>query len=790
MEFTGERYVPNLDWPEISYEHWHRYLFASQFVAGKKVLDIACGEGYGASLLAATARTVVGVDLEPETIEHAANTYRRPNLEFRCGSADAIPVEGEAVFDVVVSFETIEHLDADAQVMFGREMKRLLNPSGIVIVSTPNKQVYSDDHQYENPFHLHELYGDEFLDFLKGLFSSVHLLGQRAYPGSCVWPLDGALRQVTEYQLAFTDEGFAPVSDDQKAAYYLLAVCSDADIETPSGSILLDLSERATTVRSHQLEAKEREVQELRGLQAEQEDQTAADCYQRIVGRIRRLVRTVVPAGETVMVVSKGDEALLQLGKHRAWHFPQAENGDYAGHYPESAGAAIIHMEALRAKGAAYLVFPTPAFWWFEHYAGLKQHLERKHRRVLHHDETCAIYDLHAATADGNANPQATLDHVIAEYQQRFDAAPAILDWNTGLNLAATFPEYAIFSPPTADPVLPYLDDTVDIVVAPANAVAEAHRVARAAVVTSTSTADADPASVVTTDWKLAAPAVPLPTTSIIIPSYNSIGYTETCLTALGATLPPEFDGEIIVVDDASTDDTPEVLRRLAKRDHRLRVIRNRENLGFIGTCNRGAKAAAGEFLVFLNNDTVPVDGWLQALLRTFHDYPDAGAVGGKLVYPDGRLQEAGAVIFRDGSGANFGKWSPDPDAPLFNHVREVDYCSGALLATKRALFFDIGGFDTRYRPAYYEDTDFCFSVRAAGYRVYYQPESVVIHFEGAVHGTDVSTGVKRYQAVNRDKFVAKWRDVLDQQLPPPSRFDLATWHALATHGRATEIGR
>jgi O-antigen biosynthesis protein len=208
--------------------------------------------------------------------------------------------------------------------------------------------------------------------------------------------------------------------------------------------------------------------------------------------------------------------------------------------------------------------------------------------------------------------------------------------------------------------------------------------------------------------------------------------------------------------------------------------LRNPKNAGFVASCNRGASAATGEIIIFLNNDTLPLPGWLTSLLQTFRDHPDAGAVGGKLVFPDGRLQEAGGVIFADGSGANFGRGDHEVDAPLYNYVREVDYCSGALLATRRSLFEEIGGFDTRYCPAYYEDADYCFAVREKGSRVYYQPDSTIIHLEGATSGTDLSSGVKQYQVVNQAKFVEKWGHMLKRQRPRPGRYTHETWYALA----------
>ena len=365
------------------------------------------------------------------------------------------------------------------------------------------------------------------------------------------------------------------------------------------------------------------------------------------------------------------------------------------------------------------------------------------------------------------------LRNVVAEFEERLDRAPSILDWDSGLNLHSLLPNLPVCSPiPSPDANrLPYLDHTIDIVAIPASAlgrIEEARRVAAAAIVRG-----------VEIEWKSESAVAAWPETSIIIPVFNNVRYTEQCLTEIGRTLPHNFRGEIIVVDDASTDDTPAVLKRWAERDPRIKVIRNSQNSGFGRTCNRGAEAASGEILVFLNNDTLPLPGWLPPLLRLLRDKPDAGAVGGKLVYPDGRLQEAGGIIFSDGSGLNFGK-NEDADDPVYNFVREVDYCSGALLATRRTLFLELGGFDLRFEPAYYEDTDYCFSLRRHGYRVYYQPESAIVHFEGATSGTNLQAGVKRYQTVNQAKFVDKWREVLQRQPDRLSRYDFGVRYALS----------
>lgn len=255
-------------------------------------------------------------------------------------------------------------------------------------------------------------------------------------------------------------------------------------------------------------------------------------------------------------------------------------------------------------------------------------------------------------------------------------------------------------------------------------------------------------------------PTSDAPVASIVIPVYGQLAHTLGCLRALAAH-PPVAPFEVIVVDDGSPDDTGDVLPRIGG----LRYHRRARNGGFIAACNDGAALARGEFLVFLNNDTVPQPGWLDALLATFATHPDAGVVGAQLLYPDGRLQEAGGVVFADGSGWNYGRFERPAD-PRFNYLRDVDYASGAAIAIPRALFDQVGCFASRYAPAYYEDTDLAFAVRAAGRRVLYQPAARVVHDEGATAGTDTGSGTKAYQVRNRALFAEHWRDALGAQLP------------------------
>ena len=260
----------------------------------------------------------------------------------------------------------------------------------------------------------------------------------------------------------------------------------------------------------------------------------------------------------------------------------------------------------------------------------------------------------------------------------------------------------------------------------------------------------------------LALPEHRNPVVSIIIPVHNQWEYTYGCVKAI-IEHTQRIPYEIIIADDVSTDETRELTRYVKN----VVWVRNAKQLGFTLNCNNAARQAKGEYLLLLNNDTTVRAEWLDAMLETMRKDDKVGLVGAKLVYPNGKLQEAGGIIWSDASGRNYGK-QEDPENPEYNYVKEVDYCSGACILLRTSLWNALGGFDPRFAPAYYEDPDLAFRIRQLGYKVVYQPKALVVHFEGISHGTNEQEGLKSYQVTNREKFREKWQHVLRRDHLPP----------------------
>jgi GT2 family glycosyltransferase len=498
--------------------------------------------------------------------------------------------------------------------------------------------------------------------------------------------------------------------------------------------------------------------------------------YQHLIRAVLDAVSTVVPAGCTVLVVSKGDDELLRLEGRQAWYFPRAENGAYAGYYPANSTAAIAHLEASRVRGADCILFPATSFWWLERYSGFAQHL-RRHYRALHQDEMSILFNLHERPESWRASALTDFEEVLAEFEDQFEHSAAVLDWNTGLELAACYPQHTVFSPPSPDPILPYLDGSIDLVALPAThstAAPEARRVARAAVLQFDECVAKDQNTLpLRVDWKTHDCRAAGRAASIIVHCPDGALSPDACWGRLRETLPRRSAWEVLLVDDRTTGD-------MLPPDSQLRVLRNPQPVGWATSCNRAATEAEGEILIFLASGALPLLGWYRPLVRLLRTSSDTGAVGGKVLYPDGRLLGAGGVLFADGSMADLGQGDYDGELPLYSYVRPIDCPSPGLFATTRRFFRTCGGFAGLFESYAIEVVDYCLHVRAHGARVRYQPECVVVWCGASPPRAD---GVE----TDRARLVEKWHTCLQLQPPRPDDWDATTWRTLATASEPDE---
>lgn len=234
MDFTGERLMPFIQ-GQIAIEHLHRYALTYNFIAGKDVLDIASGEGYGSSLMASVAKSITGVDIDPEAVKHASETYRKPNLRYLHGSATQIPI-ASATMDVVVSFETIEHLNEHQLMM--EEIKRVLRPDGLVIISSPDKKFYTEQQSHYNDYHCKELYFEEFEKLIRSNFSSTRFYFQGFAIASIIYSNENktTLKQYSG--------NYDSVKCDSQVNYlYNLAICSNGESQLEMDNSLFNSKE-------------------------------------------------------------------------------------------------------------------------------------------------------------------------------------------------------------------------------------------------------------------------------------------------------------------------------------------------------------------------------------------------------------------------------------------------------------------------------------------------------------------------------------------------------------------
>ncbi len=261
-------------------------------------------------------------------------------------------------------------------------------------------------------------------------------------------------------------------------------------------------------------------------------------------------------------------------------------------------------------------------------------------------------------------------------------------------------------------------------------------------------------------DAVLELPSTSEPQVSIILVLHNQAELTFACLSSIAECLRGgRVSAEIVIVDNDSADRTRELLSRVTGAN----VHESGENLHYLRAVNKAAGVATGRMILLLNNDAQLFPGSLEAAVRALDASADIGAVGGRIILPDGTLQEAGSIIWSDGTCLGFAR-GRSPDDPEVMFARDVDYCSGAFLLTPRSVFERLNGFDDRYAPAYYEETDYCVRLQKAGLRIVYHPDVVVLHLE---FGSSASSrDAFALQQRNHAVFLARHQRWLETRLP------------------------
>mgnify|MGYP005786168177 CR=1 FL=1 len=755
--YTGERFVPGIEDEMLTVEHMQRYRSVVELVKGKRVLDAACGEGYGSRILADSASTVVGLDISEEAIKRAQENYGdRENLSYCVGSIASLPFENSSL-DAIISFETIEHVDEEMQNAFLKEARRVLKTNGIFIISTPNKKIYSDLHNYHNEFHVKEFYVDEFIRFLKQSFLNVKLFDQYFEVASVIdGQVDSGSAQKALYYRSEQYEGegkyvIALASDGPVDAFEIRSILIGKNANYLNGidRILTlqheeeernqhikfldgEIAERDANIRKFQ---KELEVEKAKYIEIREEYSSYRKSIDKRVEKLfSMLEEDIGNKNERIAELKKKIESLQnslikQGQKYRDLEdrFVECMRLRKKAEEGNADRMEVLETEIRNKDAHIQQLLETEREYEREKKTRLYR-LNQKIRKICgffipaNSRREFLLYVLmqcfrHPKLMLKMINPTRVKNYLLVSRKEGMNAV-----WEN-YRLTEEYEQNKLNSVPKA--IVKDIEQEEKAI--------EEYPI-------------------------LKFRQTEKPLVSIVIPVYNQFSYTYECLRSIQENT-GEIDYEIIIGDDCSDDNT----RYIGKVVEGIRIITNEENLRFLRNCNHAAAYARGEYILFLNNDTQVQKDWLRTLVDLIESDTKIGMVGSKLLYPDGFLQEAGGIIWKDGSGWNYGN-RQNPNNSEFCYVREVDYISGAAIMIRKNLWEEIGGFDERYVPAYCEDSDLAFEVRKHGYKVMYQPKSEVIHFEGISNGTDLSAGQKQYQVENQKKFYEKWKDVLEKE--------------------------
>lgn len=813
LEWTGERLTSGAG-GEVEVEHLHRYLLARELCRGLEVMDIASGEGYGSSLLAQTAKRVRGVELSARTVEHAQREYATANLGFEVGDARTLPA-ADASLDVVVSFETLEHFYEHE--LFFAEVRRVLRPSGFLLVSTPDLNVYSPASAVPNPYHVRELTYQEFDAALRSNFPEVAILGQRMLAGSVIGNTRAGHHDLVTFERR--DSTCYESSQGVSRAKYLIGVASmqalpafatSVYVESSSVEKLFNAAEETALLRTDNQEVRAELVR-------------AADYV--------RKVEADAGATQTALEEAQGHCASIeaQLDAMRLAVVPTPTHSDQQ----FASQVAALHglqdhchsiERSIREKDAAIGVLKRHAgereaefnrqFQQASTEAGAALAAAESAAATVHAADTQALHlaadalhgvsdQLHAVSdrlqgvlasrSWRSTRPLRALSErfprVRAFASQQFATHPRLRRWVRGGAKVAWWTATLQLGEKLASRKM-RIDASaaaaaaaaaVPLTLASNDADAEAFEEdlpaghiaceieARTELALSPKQLAVEEASYVLEAFLDSGEHLSLqsdsePVISVLIIAWNSAYFTLKCLRALDAEMrrPDAPPFEVIVFDNASTDRTAELL---AVADG-VRVINSATNVGFLLGCNEGAVHARGEALLLLNSDAFVRPDALRCALEALRCGPDVGAVGGRLVLTDGFLQEAGSIVWSDASTFGYCRNMPaESGEAMFR--REVDYCSGAFLLTPLTTWRALGGFDVSFAPAYYEEVDYCLRLRDQGLSVLYEPRACVDHYE---FGSERKNGDAELQSIiNQKKLRAKHAARIRASCLPPA---------------------
>ncbi|MBZ4687982.1 MAG: glycosyltransferase [Clostridiales bacterium] len=840
MKFTGERFIPGISVSdELAIEHYQRYYSIINAAKDKIIVDAGTGEGYGAYILAGYAKKVYGIDISKEAVVHAKNRYKKENLEFVESSIENLPFEDNSV-DVVVSFETIEHVDENIQRKFLEEVKRVLKDDGLLIISTPDKEIYTDKVNYKNEFHKKEFYEYEFYNFLSRYFDNIDIYYQRFQAASIIYGPNSLSLDILSIE-----------SDRQKFyGKYIIAICSNEKIkEINIGSAILDNNERYESKIERILEL-QKEVEEKNNhifnllKEIEKKDNIISDQNKRIKElsdwgngldkdlkrkedlikeknhRIEELSRWGKNLDEKLKIkIGVIEEKNQRIEELSSWGKELNEELVRNAELIKEKDIRIAELSSLCDKLDEEIKIKAGIIeeknQEIQELSSLNEKLdeELQVKTKTIQEKNLKLEEMY--NLDENLDQKVKIkDEEIKKINENFEKAKQKIiqlqeELNTkeekisnlkvhneqllekerhlqnilnsdGWKVLLKYYKFRDFIFPKKSKRKLMAKILFKLIKNPKQVIKNINEQnvkkffyylktegserteSRLEAYLEKFNNTQEKSSIQIVDQieskhKIIFEKSENPLVSIIIPVYNQWEYTYSCLKSIYENT-NDISYEIIIADDVSTDETVNINKYIEN----VNVIRNTENKGFLLNCNNAAKYAKGKYIHFLNNDTNVQKDWLKYLVDLIEKDEKIGIVGSKLIYEDGRLQEAGGIVWNDASGWNYGRLD-DPDKPEYNYVKEVDYISGASLMIRKDLWEEIGGFDERYVPAYYEDTDLAFEVRKRGYKVLYQPKSVVVHFEGISHGTDTSSGLKSYQVKNKSKFIEKWKEVLQK---------------------------